>query len=256
MRLLAGLMLLALACSASRGDDAATERQRRVRVALALSCPDGRCERKGPTRPVATLDWFVAADAKVEVAPPPRPAVAADKAKPAAPAAPKITYAEACKRALAGELFILAVKESPRSPHEFYGSTVYECTDPPTGAEPGHYQLRAHDGELRWWKSGFEKFVPAPRPAAPKKKGCACGPDCPKGGCDVCDCATPATAPARQLWQMWDAQGRTWYEWRDPAPTPMPAAGPRPLDWQVMRPPYQTLTPGVVSPFPVCTGTA
>lgn len=177
MRLLAGLMLLALACSASRGDDAATERQRRVKVALALSCPDGRCETKEPTRPVATLDWFVAADAKVEVAPPPRPAVAADKAKPAAP-------------------------------------------------------------------------------AAPKKKGCACGPDCPKGGCDVCDCATPATAPARQLWQMWDAQGRTWYEWRDPAPTPMPAAGPRPLDWQVMRPPYQTLTPGVVSPFPVCTGTA
>jgi hypothetical protein len=179
MRLLVGLMLLGLLCSASRGDEGA-DRARRVKVALALSCGCGKCkapdERKAAAvRPVAALDWFVAAPAKVEVAPPPRPKAVAPDAKKAA----------------------------------------------------------------------------APAPA--KKKGCACGPACPKGGCEVCDCGTPAgkviapSGPVKQLWQMWDAQGRTWYEWRDPAPAVMPAAVP--VDWQVLRPAFH-------SPFPACVGTA
>lgn len=30
------------------------------------------------------------------------------------------------------------------------------------------------------------------------------------------------TRPAKELWQLWDGAGRTWYEWRDPAPRVMP----------------------------------
>lgn len=178
MRLLVGLMLLGLLCSASRGDDG-DDRARRVKVALALTCGCGKCKapddkKAAAVAPAARLDWFVSA-AAVEVAPPPRK-VAPDEKKAAAPA-------------------------------------------------------------------------PAPK----KAKGCACGDACPKGGCEVCDCGTPAgkviapSGPVRQLWQMWDASGRTWYEWRDPAPAVMPAASP--IDWQVLR-------PASYSPFPVCVGTA
>lgn len=165
--------MLGLSAPASRGDEGADDRARKVKVALALTCDCGKC--KPPTEKAAarSMSWLVSATAP-EVAPAPRKVVPAEK------------------------------KAAP----------------------------------------------PAP---AKKAKGCACGDACPKGGCEVCDCGKPAgavvapTGPVRQLWQMWDARGNSWYEWRDPAPKVMPAAAA--VDWQVIRPP-------VYSPFPVCVGTA
>lgn len=90
-------------------------------------------------------------------------------------------------------------------------------------------KAKAKVGALDWFVSATPAIEVAPPPKVAKEKKTTPAP------------APTQPAPQRQLWQMWDAQGRTWYEWRDQAPSVMPP----PLDWQVSRPP-------VVSPFPAC----
>lgn len=100
MRLTAGLLFLGLACSASRGEDAPAGRERKVRVALALSAAKEKAvaakaaprdkPKAARTAPVR-LDWLVesAAESKVEEAPPPKLAADAKTAAAPAPARPK-----------------------------------------------------------------------------------------------------------------------------------------------------------------------
>lgn len=100
-----------------------------------------------------------------------------------------------------------------------------KCDDTKTAAKAS--------ARLDWYVStdaGVE-VSPAPKVAKEKAKPAAPAP-------------APAV-PAKQLWLMRDYWGNQWYEWRDPAPTPMPAPT---LNWRVVRPP-------VFSPFAPCVGT-
>lgn len=81
--------------------------------------------------------------------------------------------------------------------------------------------------------------APAPKVAPKKTEPAAPAP-----------AAKPA-APELILWQMWAADGRTWFEWREAPPKimppPAPAAKPAALDWRVIR-------PAILDPFAPCVG--
>lgn len=79
---------------------------------------------------------------------------------------PRIDYAEALRRVENGERFILAIKVRPKIPYVFYGTPVYEVTDPPAGTVPGHYQCSMKYGVPVWWRQGMEEFEPIPQQAA------------------------------------------------------------------------------------------